>query len=53
MNFSAGENITLTSAVEGVEDDKKIAIADIANRKFSSNDVMVGIMCFGKMRREC
>lgn len=44
----AGGNIALTSAVEGVEDDKEIAIADIANRKFSSNDIMVGIAASGR-----
>ena len=44
----AGGNYALTNAVEGAEDDKNLAVKDLAEKNFGAADVLVGIAASGR-----
>lgn len=44
----AGGNYALTNAVEGAEDDKNLAVQDLAEKNFGAADVLVGIAASGR-----
>jgi len=44
----AGGNYALTNAVEGAEDDKNLAVKDLAEKNFGAADILVGIAASGR-----
>jgi N-acetylmuramic acid 6-phosphate etherase len=44
----AGDNFALKNAVEGAEDNKNLAVADLTEKNFGAADILVGIAASGR-----